>query len=72
MKLIELLKDSLKIPVEWNFIKKVVGNSCKIGMIDYESITQKTTLKKYKKKMFKKWTKEEKDSQLQKRGNHAY
>lgn len=46
MKLIELLKDSLKIPVEWNFIKKVVGNSCKIGMIDYESITQKTTLKK--------------------------
>ena len=46
MKLVELLKDSLKIPVEWDFIKKVVGSSCKIGMVDYESLTPKTTLKK--------------------------
>ena len=45
MKLNDLLKDSLKIPVEWNFIKKVVGNACKIGMVDYESLNKKTTLK---------------------------
>ena len=45
MKLNDLLKDSLKIPVEWNFIKKVVGNAAKIGMVDYESLNKKTTLK---------------------------
>ena len=45
MKLTSLLKDSLKIPVEWNFIKKVVANTCKIGMLDYESLSKKSTLK---------------------------
>ena len=45
MKLTSLLKDSLKIPVEWAFIKKVVANTCKIGMLDYESLSKKSTLK---------------------------
>ena len=41
-----LLKDSLDIPVDFAFIKKVVGNSYKIAMLDYESFTSKTTLKR--------------------------
>ena len=39
-----LLKDSLEIPVDFAFIKKVVGDSYKIAMLDYESFTAKTTL----------------------------
>ena len=45
MKLNDLLKESLKIPVEYNFIKHVVGGAAKIGMLDYESLNKKSTLK---------------------------
>jgi len=45
MKLNKLLKESLKIPVEFAFIKSVVGKASKLGMVDYESLNKKTTLK---------------------------
>jgi len=45
MKLNKLLKESLKIPVEYAFIKSVVGKAAKLGMVDYESLNKKSTLK---------------------------
>ena len=39
-----LLKESLNIPVGFDFIKDVVNGTYKIAMIDYESFTAKTTL----------------------------
>ena len=45
MKLNDLLKQSLKIPVEFNFIKQVAGKATKLGMVDYESLNKKSTLK---------------------------
>ena len=46
MKLNDLLKQSLKIPVEFNFIKQVAGKATKLGMVDYKS-QQKINLKEY-------------------------
>jgi len=39
-----VLKSSLNIPVDFDFIKDVVDKTYKIAMIDYESFTAKTTL----------------------------
>ena len=39
-----LLKVSLDTPVDFDFIKSVVGDAYKIGMVDYESFTARTTL----------------------------
>lgn len=40
-----VLKHSLNIPVDFAFIKEVVNGTYKIAMLDYESFTEKTTLK---------------------------
>ena len=37
-------KVALKTAVDYNFIKCVIGNRFKVGFIDYESFTSKTTL----------------------------
>lgn len=44
MKLATLLTDSLKIPVDFSFIKQVVGGAAKMKMMDYENFNAKTTL----------------------------
>jgi len=39
-----LTKVALNTAVDYTFIKKVIGNRYKVGFIDYESFTPKTTL----------------------------
>ena len=39
-----LLKVALNTAVDYSFIKSVVGDSYKLGMLDYENITERTTL----------------------------
>ena len=39
-----LTKAALNTAVDYTFIKKVIGNRYKVGFIDYETFTPKTTL----------------------------